>query len=379
MSSTLLFGLGMDGVTARLWSHDYGQNAPPDSFDASIGYPGVWDVRCTSVDEQSIGFQGVPQGATRVWFRKPGYGDQPFSTIMPDDGAKEIRLTPTPLSALHIDGMDFKDFSGRRIVLREVTNFMQFYHFELMQDMTPSLYDGFDLDRTTLTMKWIPEQIGLPPLNMAPDDLQVTLAAYGAWKRSLRRRSELTVLCDMADMGIAREQQARILNAVYEVAADFTDVFLVEFGNEVLDGENRLDLPYLVANVNRRGVLSSSGSGLSGGVVPEPYLDYCTPHLNRGGLDKMLADANFGEQVYGSWPEHPHPTRRPMLTNEMIGADEARNDGSRSTDPNIFKEVARAFRSRNGGCFHATDAVFSRALGPTQDKCRAAFIEGSTD
>lgn len=298
--------------------------------------------------------------------------------VIEADARPSVPTPGGPLSEVRVSGVDFIDDRGR-LVFREATNFMQFYRHRRGEDMAPTLYAGIDLDRTTLTMKYIPEQLGLPVLNPLSDlgAFQRELDSYLAWKRSIRRRSELTVLCDMADMGIGREDQARILDATYEVADRYRDVCLVEFGNEVLDGENRLDLPWLIARVNRRGVISCSGSGTSGAPAPEPYLDYCAPHLVRGGgLKKALADINFGEQVYGSWPEHPTPCLRPMLTNEMIGADEHQNSDSRSTDPNVFRELGRGCRARCGGAFHATDAVYSRALGPKQDECRAAFVEG---
>src|SRR6185436_8142961 len=134
---------------------------------------------------------------------------------------------PVPLGPLSVQGVDFLEH-GRRYLPIEVTNFMQFYRFTLGQDLTPTLYPGFTLDRTTLTMKWIPEQLGLPPLHLPIPDLQRLLGDYLTWKRNIGRRSELTVLCDMRDLGIAREEYVRILSAVYEVAQDFTDLCLVE-------------------------------------------------------------------------------------------------------------------------------------------------------
>lgn len=302
--------------------------------------------------------------------------DQLPQTPAPGPGAPPVNNGP--LTDLHVDDIDFKDASGRRVVLVETTNFLQFYRFKRQEEMSPTLYAGFNMDRVTLSMKWVPEQLGWPILDMVDDPaFQPLLRDFLTWKRSLRRRTELTVVCDRASLGRDMGWAARLLNLTYEVVQDFKEN-LVEFGNEVEDGEQLLDLPWLISQVNRRNVVSCSGSGLTGGPVPEPYLDYCAPHLVRSNLGKMMADANFGEQVYNTWKEHPTATRRPMLTNEMKGAGETDSD-SRYTDKRIAKECARAFRARNGGCFHATEAVYSRALGPKQEECRQAFIEGSTD
>lgn len=124
MPSTLLLGLDQSGVTGRLWSESIAHNAPPDSFDASIGYPGVWDVRATSEEEKALGFQNVDRGAVRVWMRKAGYVDQQFDTTMPDDGAKEIRLVPAPAGEagpLRRDGRTFRTASGQRWQMKGYT------------------------------------------------------------------------------------------------------------------------------------------------------------------------------------------------------------------------------------------------------------------
>lgn len=300
------------------------------------------------------------------------YVPKPVSGEYGDIG---ISLALQPLAPVEVRGVDFIS-NGKRLILSEVTNFLQFYRFKRQEDMTPTLYPGFNMDRVTLSMKWVPEQLGWPVLDMVNDPaFQPLLRDFLTWKRSVGRRSELTVVCDRRDLGRDQQWAARLLNLTYEVVQDLKEN-VVEFGNEVLDGEQMLDLPYLVANVNRHGVVSCSGSPTTGSAPPEPYLDYCANHLRRDSLSKMLADGNYGEQVYGSWDDF-HATHRPMLTNEMKGAGE-QESGSRYTDTNIALECGRIFASRCGGCFHATDAVFSRPLGPTQERCRQAFIDGIT-
>jgi hypothetical protein len=368
-------------LTTAMAHIGYPNQDPPIVIDDTDEVDRDWDERHANHDGW-IGFQKCEPGKTFVLVRCVGYRDYLLDVTMPHDETITVTLDRAPLAEVRVSGVDFVA-GGKRLVFREVTNFLQFYRVAVREeDPAPTLYKGIDLDRVTLTMKWVPEQLGWPVLNPLHDLLrfQQQLRDYLAWKRSIGRRSELTVICDAYDLGLSKEDQARILNATYEVATDYRDVAIVEFGNEVEDGENRLDLPWLIANVNRRGVISSSGSGLSGGPVPTPYLDYCTPHLCRPGNDdqalgKMLADINFGEQVYGSWAAHPIPTKRPMLTNEMIGAHETRDDGSRCNRPAVFRELGRGCRARGGGAFHAEDAVYSRALGPRQEECLAAFVE----
>jgi hypothetical protein len=382
MSSTILFGFDLPGVRGRMWCDAI--NGPPDNGARA------WDERVSVSPEGSMGFQCVPIGPFCVYFAKDGYAPMRYPEtgyeMAPKDGAIELRMVPlaggglpaAPLSALQVDGTDFRDARGQLVHICEVTNFLQFYRFRRGEDMAPTLYAGFDTDRVTLSMKYVPEQLGWLPLDADRDlDFFKYLALFLAWKRSIGRRTELTILCDMAPMGKSVVWQRRMIEQTVEVASDFKDVAILEDGNEVTDGDNQVD-PHALTGIDRKGLLWSSGSGQSGGPVPEPYGTHCTPHLTRESLAKMCADGNFGEQVYGSWPEHPTPTRRPMLTNEIIGAGET-DSGSRSTDRNVFKEIARILRSRNGGCFHATDCVYSRALGRRQEVCRAAFVQGFTE
>lgn len=301
-----------------------------------------------------------------------------YQFAVPD--AQMPPLTPVipALSPLHVDGIDFRDAAGTRVVLAEVTNFLQFYRFIRGEDLTPTRYPGFDMDRVTLTMSYVPAQLGWTPLDPDilgwPGYLKV-FDQFLAYKRSIGRRTELTYLCDMAPMGKSLVWQKKFVSACSEVAQPYGNVNLQELGNEVLDGDNGVN-PHDFADLDRRGLIWSSGSSLSGEPVPEPYWDYCTPHLVRAPLFKELADGNFGEQVYGEWPAHPVPTHRPMLVNEMKGADETRHDNDRSNDPQEFRELGRIVASRNGGCLHSSLGVYSQPLGPVQQQCAAAFLEG---
>lgn len=141
MSSTLLFGLGQSGVTARLWNRSFNNNEPPPSFDESKGYPGCWDVRGTTDDDQSIGFQNAPAGPACVWFRKPGFTDQKWEGTLPDDGAKEIRLerAPVTLSRLTVDRSGFHNAAGQRVFIAGVSAFMHYERFLNGEDIRPLL------------------------------------------------------------------------------------------------------------------------------------------------------------------------------------------------------------------------------------------------
>lgn len=163
MPSTLLFGLGQAGVTARLWSKS--ANEPPQSFDESIGYPGVWDTRTSDEADGSIGFQLVPAGPTRVWFRKSGYLDQYQDYLMPDDGAKEVRLEKAPIKLPRLTWIDrgrhrFMTASGTPVFIKGVTDFSLLMRFMDGENIDQRLAEraalGFNCVRVFGMMHYIP-------------------------------------------------------------------------------------------------------------------------------------------------------------------------------------------------------------------------------
>lgn len=372
MPSTLLLGLGQAGVTARLWNYSLGQNEPPDSFDASIGYPGCWDVRATSEDEQAIGFQCVPVGSVRVWFRKPGYVDQYFDTFMPDNGAKEVRLQPAPkpLLPLHVEGEFIYTSDGQRYIQNHVTNYLLAQRFMLGQDISGLLYDGFDGDNVTFCMSVVPKQAGLPEFRPETDaQFYYKVNDFFTYMRSKGRRGEATLLCDCDVMGLDFAWQERHTNLMYDILRGFPEWF-VQLGNEVKKNGvewQRLSQP--------SGLFWSRGSSLAGQECPLPPGNYSGAHLARGGGGEYL-DAQPYYMVHGY--AGYEGTHGPVVTNETKGTSDTEDSDRRSTNPDYFRKVASAMRKWAGGTLHLEKGIHSEPLmpGTKQDACRLGWLEG---
>lgn len=372
--STLLFGLQLAGVTARLWNQSFNHNDPPPSFDASIGYPGVWDVRATSEDEQSIGFQNVPAGLVRVWFRKRGYVDQAFDTTMPDDGAKEIRLVKAPpvLLPLHNEGAEILDSNGVRYIHQQATNYLLAQRHANGQDISNLLYEGFDGYNVTFLMKTVPEQAGLPPFVPTSNAFYDQVAAFLTDMADAGKRIEATLLCDCQQLGFSHDQQVRHTETLYDILRDFP-WNLVQLANE--PENNGVDF----AAFNKpAGLFWSRGSSLAGGKCPLPAGDYSTAHLSRDGGGAYLdAQPYYMIEGYSGYAG----THGPVITNETRGASDSENSGRRTTDASYFRKIASAMKGWNGGTFHMDRGIHSDPCpdGSTQDQCRLGFLQGIGD
>ena len=158
--STLLFGLGQPGVRARLWSRAFAPDDSPSSINA-------WDERM-SVEEGTIGFQRVPSGRSVVYFTKAGYLPDEFETIMPDDGGKDIRLTPEPLPRLtRIGNHRFITDDNNKVLLIGCSDFMLYWRFLQGEDIAPILTErqalGFNCVRVFGMAHYIPiNEFSLP-------------------------------------------------------------------------------------------------------------------------------------------------------------------------------------------------------------------------
>lgn len=371
MSSTLLFGLGQPGVLSRLWSESFAHNAPPRSFDESIGYPGVWDERVSTPSDASIGYQDVPSGLTCVWFRKTGYEDQRFDTVMPNDGAKEIRLVPVrpEMTPLHIEGTDI--YAGSvRYVHKQATNYLLFQRFLEGHDLSRLWYDGFEGYNVTFLMSVVPKQAGLRELRPENYDRFYERAAeFLDLAESQHKRIETTLLCDCRELNIDHAAQVRHVETLYDVLRSKPG-HLCQLGNEV--EKNGIDY----GNFSKpAGVFWSRGSSLAGGPCPLPPGDYSTAHLSRDGGGAYLdAQSYYMVQGYDGYPG----THGAVIVNETRGASNSENSGRRTTDASYFRKIASAARGWSGMTFHADFGIHSEPCeaGTPQDACRLGFLEG---
>lgn len=282
---------------------------------------------------------------------------------------------PVPtLPRLHAQGWDLVTEDGKRWVCAGMTNFLLLQRYLEGQDIDPLLYAGADVYRVTGTMANVPAQVGLRALR--PENYSTywdSLDAFADRLASKGKRFEFTALCDMRTMGLDFDWQQRFVSQAAEVLKSKTNV-LFELANEPEHATNQVDYSRFT---KPDGLCCSRGSSLGGEPCPVPPWTYSTIHTPRSGapiytdvppIYMITGYTNQGEQYPG--------VNGPCIINEPIGAAEENKPGSRSNDPDLFRRIARMSSAWSGMMFHCTDAVFSRPLGPVQERCRAAFFEG---
>lgn len=102
-------------------------------------------------------------------------------------------------------------------------------------------------------------------------------------------------------------------------------------------------------------------------------VDYVTAHLDRS-RDKWNQVRRVRELELLSGD-----TKKPVMNNEPIGADEFPQPGRRESDPHFFfcmGVLNRIFEV--GGIHHSQHGLDASMPGPTQQKCADAFVRGQT-
>jgi hypothetical protein len=388
MSSTLLIGLNQIGVTGRLWSSAFmtsvdGRKRAPDSFDESIGYPGVWDVRGTTPNELGMGFQGTPAGRTRVWFRAPGYQDQCFDCVMPDDGAKEIRLEPMGMEQgqLRVRGRDFVDEQDRPWLFAGYTAHLLPSLVKKGQDIRPLFQEARNYGANTV----IPICCHLSPWKREHDFLvdpfepgwQNWLSIMCEIAAQERMRLAPAILADV--QGYSTSQQQRIIDMASEVFRGRWNVIARKGNESNVNGwdPERLHFPDL------GGVLSSHGSqGQDGQGSIRPYRPFLhfTEYELRRDWHKWMVDAGGGMVELHEGFEGWSKVDVPILSIEPSFFHDSPQDkwgDHRETDPvRALKLGVNTSANCAGGGFGASDGLECIPLQPRAADCARAYFRG---
>ncbi len=330
----------------------------PDSM------PQGWGARLT------VTADGYQMASYRVNAKAPALyledGSQLAVVLVPDVPE------PDPLLELHSSGWDIYKSDGSRYVSNDATNYLLFQRFLEGQDISPLLYPGFDGYNVMFLASIVPGQAGFRPLT--PEnyggfyDRAADFLAY--MNREQSKRVEATILCDCAAMGYSLQQQQNHVNRMYDVLRPFGTVNKVQLANEPENSPNGVDYK---AFPQPAGLFWCRGSSLAGGPCPLPAGNYSNQHLSRSaGGDYLDAQPYYMVAGYSGYPG----TQGPVCTNETRGADETENSGRRTTDPAYFRRIASAMRGWTGGTWHASAGIHSDPLGPVQDACRLAWLEG---
>lgn len=224
---------------------------------------------------------------------------------------------------------------------------------------------GFVALRCFFGLHYIAQQMGRTPWLATP----ATTRAFLETLRARELRCEWTV----GDMQLLMADAARQrvwYDGQIDVLKDYADLTTAETCNESF--KNGVD----TAAIGRfgHGIIQTSGN-----YAPpcNPRLDYGVTHVPRDAEWPRKSKELF-DLYQGFDPDLPGGVRIPWVGDEAMGADEVNKPGSRSNVPeDFFDDAAVAALMGAGGTFHATDLIFGRVPGPTQQRCAEMYVAGS--
>ncbi len=187
---------------------------------------------------------------------------------------------------------------------------------------------------------------------------------------------EVVALADTRAYGMDRDALRAQVAAVAQVSARYPNA-LVQIANEHAH-------PTQVDALHDPAFVSSLASAIPAAVLytdapppddraTRPQGMYLTRHLDRGGdpwamVSRVRVLAGLSTAV-----------RKPVVSDEPIGAAERREPGRRLADPAVFFAMGALGRIFGvGTTFHCEDCLQARVPGRVQQECADAFIKGTT-
>lgn len=382
--STLLFDVHQPGVKARLWSAAFANGADPEEFG-----PGTWDERMSTPDG-SIGFQRVPAGRTVVWFSKAGYQPQTLETTLPDDGVKDITLTPSgdATGFLRAAGPDrcpyFIDEDGHPY---PIVGYSMHLALPMLRDegdtwMSERIQEAVGYGYNTLITigSHLSDWKKAHGFYMDPwaSDYPARLARLFDLAAEQRVRVAHAVCADM--QGRSTEEIQRAISISAQVMRGRWNV-LARKGNEC--NVNGYD-PHRLDFGDLGGVPWSQGSAGEGNAPVFPHGTFSEWESRRHPYHKSMDDSGAGileqNEGYSSGGVQVGPWRCPILMIEGKYFHDSPKDkwgDARDTDPALALQQGLEIGANcAGGGFGASDGLECLPLGPVAAACARAQARG---
>lgn len=296
---------------------------------------------------------------------KPVPTPAPEPPIPPD---QPVYPFPAEAGRLHIDGMTFRTEGGALWQWRGYSWFLGFLRYCRGEDVTPDLRwlrtMGFNLVRVFGPLPW-KETPDYRPETFYPRLGQ--LHEFFALVASAGLRCEFVPICMPFDRGL----EQTITQGIFDVAAAHDNV-VIEVANE--PHVNKTDPFAVLAGIDRRGVLTSSGVYGSYYATPASYppvIDYGTVHIQR--------DAAWHRKARHA-QELQQEAKRPWISDEPAKITEpnfdypgGKNDPAK-TPAEIVWHAAVCGLYTPGFTFHCEEGKWGRVpkIGMLQHTCAEA-------
>ena len=272
------------------------------------------------------------------------------------------------LPRLHVDGLDFREESGKRWTMAGVTAFPVFQRDLDGADIEPFLVaatgDGANCLRVMASYdggigRFHPGDYGnrFDAGVRAFNDKCARHGIYVFW----------TVFADAQNVFPIVNDQRQFFARFCNLVRDKTNV-LVELCNE--NFKNGVSAP----NFDKpAGILSCSGSG-GGGMDPtQPFWDWSDLHPERG--DKWQLSTTTLYFAVNGYPGFPG-TRQATVAGEPIGFSQNNEPGRRSNDPAAAYRLGVGCVYGAGGVAHSDSGIRGEIATGVERECIRAFLRG---
>lgn len=298
-----------------------------------------------------------------------GAPDLPVNANRTSRGPWETFRTELLDARLRVDGLDFRDESGQKWVMRGCSDFLLFQRFLDGQDIEPALHERAAVGANCLRVFGMFDG-GLGRFH--PGDYPNFDAGVQAFTDLLAQHAFYVFWVVFADAQIVMPSvpdQQQWLAHFRDLVRGRSNV-LLELANENFkNGVN-------AANFSKPdGVLSCSGSGGAGMDPPQPFWDWSDLHPERG--DKWpLSSTTLFFAINGFGGPFPG-THQATVAGEPIGFADNADPGRRANDPQAaYRLGADSALWGAGGVFHSESGATSTIFTLTQRACAQAFLRG---
>lgn len=324
----------------------------------------------------TVAFEFTPPGPKRVYPHALGLTAEPMDVVLPHDAQVVIDMVPVA-EAGGVSALQAGKLQPSGPIFRVADQpwrwlFADGFALPLLHaaghNIDPfldwAIATGFVGLRCFFGLHYIAQQMVRPSFLATPDQTRAFLDKMAT--RHLR--CEWTV-GDMQILKPAQSDQRQWYDGQIQMLKDF-ELVTAETVNEGF--KNGVDQMFIGRFGN--GIVQTSGN----------YAPPCHPRLDYG-VTHTPRDEEWprkGKELYdlysGFDPDLPGGIRSPWVSDEPIGADEVKKDGSRSNVPHdFFDDAAVCALMGAGGTFHFTDGIFGRVPGPIQQQCAEAYVAGS--
>lgn len=300
---------------------------------------------------------------------------QVFEALLVSGTLPRIHARGEEHGPIRVDGKVFRDENGNIWRWRGFTDFLLFYKFLTGVNIGAILDERIALGANVLRVFGM---VGWDYVNprFSPGNFPNYFDKLGEFIGMLadrKVRTEFVIFADAQGIMPDPEAQKQHAAAVMSQLAGGWNVF-VETCNEPF--KNGVDVSKVVPPAV--GIPRASGrydvDTSTDGTQSLFALDYGTTHPER--KDEWPRTAKDLLELREGWPPTFRGVPKPWVADEPMGADETKQPGKRSNNPDDFAYFAACAALMGAGAtFHSTDGIQSQLLRPVQRACAVAFFD----